>query len=183
VVDPWIRDRNGTNSAAFVACVVPTRPDSTSARRVAVRGVNHPNSEVQTMTQTATLPDKTNISNARNLSNDKELVDRMQQVAYVGDGEFRTLIDARFWMARRRDASVVYCSVWIQGRADFYVSGYGTAGGYGYHRASAALEAALNSAGIRLSEGIHGAGDSAMREALDAVAVAMGYGDTPKVVV
>src|SRR5690606_3065831 len=85
------------------------------------------------------------------------------------------LAQARFWMARRSDgASPVYCSVWTY-REGRHTAGHGRARGYGYHRQSAALAAALDSAGITLAEPIDGRGDGAMRDALLAVGVAMGY--------
>ncbi len=68
-----------------------------------------------------------------------------------------------------------YACVWISERkAGIYASGSGMAGGYGYHRSSAAAEAALRSAGVTLSDHIGGVGDAAMREAVKAVAHHLG---------
>jgi hypothetical protein len=53
-------------------------------------------------------------------------------------------------MGRSPSASVVYASVWAFGNGKDSVSGYGTAGGYGYHKESAAIANAINSAGIEL---------------------------------
>lgn len=64
-------------------------------------------------------------------------------------------------------------SVWVHG--DGGCAGHGTAGGYGYHRPSAALQEALMSAGIKLVEPIDGAGDWAMESALLAIAEHLGY--------
>jgi hypothetical protein len=58
------------------------------------------------------------------------------------------LIDARCWMGRSRQASTVYASIWIHGGD--YRSGRGDAGGYGYHKSSAAMAAAISAAGIEL---------------------------------
>jgi hypothetical protein len=55
-----------------------------------------------------------------------------------------------------------------------HVSGSGKAGGYGYHRASAALGEAIHNAGFTLSESISGRGESAMREAMLALAKVAG---------
>lgn len=64
-----------------------------------------------------------------------------------------------------------YACVWINnGAAGIHLSGGGYAGGYGYHRASAAAQAALNDAGVILGENISGVGDSAIERALLAVA-------------
>lgn len=52
--------------------------------------------------------------------------------------------------------------------------GSGMAGGYGYHRPSQAAEEAIRNAGFELDKSIGGAGESAMREALLAIAKALG---------
>ena len=59
------------------------------------------------------------------------------------------------------------------GNAHF--AGYGRASGCGYHKPSAALAAAIESAGIKLAQDIDGYGDGAMRDALHAVGEAMGF--------
>lgn len=64
-----------------------------------------------------------------------------------------------------------YACCWIHGD-DGYNYGSGYAGGYGYHRASAAAEEALTKAGVKLSEDINGRGDSAIIEAVKATAEA-----------
>ena len=62
-----------------------------------------------------------------------------------------------------------YCCVWI--RKDHKMrNGSGWAGGYGYHRPSAAAESAFHNAGIDFDGEIGGRGDSAIREACLAVA-------------
>lgn len=175
--------------------------------------------------------------NARNLAGEKEEVNRLRVVvfdaaavketaarykdmgstfterdrAYFG---FPVPVDARFWMGRSSKSMTVYCSVWIQTRAGLhgsktrYLSGRGEAGGCGYHKKSAALEAALRSAGVRIesrrvahegserdaaqlaerpdlgrwdSASFGGAGDGAMQDVLLAVADAAGYRRKPRV--
>lgn len=141
--------------------------------------------------------------NARNLANEKETVREMHVVALKG-GKIHHPVVARFYMGRSAQASTVYCSVWIskpgeirkdgEGYTDgFYTSGRGSAGGYGYHKESAALASALSSAGVELYGSpygrdekpvrmtakhrcyIGGCGDRSMEDALKAVAVALGY--------
>lgn len=108
-------------------------------------------------------------SNARNLGGNKELIERLLLVWYDSKArQIETLVDARCWMSRSSSASVVYCSIWVDGPNAGW-SGYGTAGGYGYHKASAALAEAIRSAGWELDKGLDGRGDSAMREALMAI--------------
>ena len=124
---------------------------------------------------TATLP-RTMQSNGKNLSCQKEMVSAMSAVALVG-GKMREVVVARWYMARKSDgASPVYASIWTYG-AGFDISGHGRATGCGYHKSSAALSAAIDSAGIVLSERISGVGDGAMRRALEAIARAIAGDD------
>lgn len=51
-----------------------------------------------------------------------------------------------------------------------YAHGSGHAGGWGYHRPSAAAQQAINNAGFHLSEEIDGRGESAMETAVKAIA-------------
>lgn len=74
-------------------------------------------------------------------------------------------VDLRLYSTQSTD----YACVWIfQGEL---ASGSGKAGGYGYHRASAAVWAALDSAGIRFS-GLSGSG--MIVEALEMLAAKLG---------
>ena len=75
---------------------------------------------------------------------------------------------ARFYDTETR----VYCCLWIHGHKASG-SGAGFAGGYGYHKESAALEHAINRAGIKLNETIGGVGEQAIVRALEAVARAV----------
>lgn len=65
--------------------------------------------------------------------------------------------------------STVYCCIWIKGKKH-HASGAGKAGGYGYHKPSAALQEAIKTAGFKLSENISGRGDSAMHDAIESLA-------------
>lgn len=127
-------------------------------------------------------------SNAKNLYGDKEEIKSYQVVAYQ-KGEFKTPVTVRCWMSRSASASTVYASIWINAK-ETYVSGYGSASGYGYHKESAAIGRAIRSAGIKLfgspygrddSETrnkpayIDGCGDSAIRDALEAITRALGF--------
>ena len=67
-----------------------------------------------------------------------------------------------------------YACFWLFGRENGCISGGAYAGGYGYHRASAAANAAMQRAGITLSDNMSGVGDAAIRDALRAVGVACG---------
>ena len=128
----------------------------------------------------ATLP-RAARSNGKNLSGQKELVSAISAVALI-NGKMREVVVARWYMARKSDgASPVHASIWTYG-AGFDISGYGRATGYGYHKVSAALSAAIDSAGITLSERIGGAGDGAIRRALEAIARAIA-GDAAEILI
>jgi hypothetical protein len=75
----------------------------------------------------------------------KETVNTLTVLAVV-KGEIKEVACARFYMGRSAQASVVYCCLWIHNKC----SGKGNAGGYGYHKESAALQDAITSAGIEL---------------------------------
>ena len=129
---------------------------------------------------TATLP-RASRSNGKNLSGQKSLASAMSAIAVI-NGKMREVVIARWYMARKSDgASPVYASIWTYG-AGFGISGHGRATGYGYHKASAALSTALESAGIVLSERIGGLGDGAIRRALEAIARAIA-GDAAEILI
>lgn len=132
---------------------------------------------------------KTDVSNGRNWSGEKEEVSHHTVVAY-SNGEFINVVNARCFMGRSHSASTVYASIWVNApKKKAYVAGSGSAGGYGYHKESAAIGQAIDSAGIELygdvygrddtkknkRASIDGCGDSAIRDALSAIARAAGY--------
>ena len=127
--------------------------------------------------------------NAKNYSGDKELVNRWQVIG-LKNGEQKAIIDCRCWMGRGRNSSMVYASVWINDNG-IHRSGNGSAGGYGYHKASAAIDGAIQSAGVELygtpcsysdepvdykkRAYINGVGEQGIELALGAIARKMGY--------
>lgn len=90
----------------------------------------------------------------------------------VVDGSIRTLATVRIY--RSSTGARNYCGLWLHAGAH-HAAAMGKAGGYGYHRPSAALSDALDKAGISLDTSIGGAGESAMRDALRAVCAAAGF--------
>ena len=88
------------------------------------------------------------ISNARNYGGDKETITKYVVLSKI-NGELREVVDARCYMGRSAAASKVYASVWVHGDG-VHTSGTGSAGGYGYHKPSAAIASAISSAGIEL---------------------------------
>lgn len=120
-----------------------------------------------------------NIDNMRETSKDcrfrdtKEIVYGYKAVVRE-DSRDVDLVDIRCYMSRSSTASVVYCALWISNK-NRYGRGVGRAGGYGYHRRSAAITDAISDAGITLDKSISGVGESAEREAIEAICTALGY--------
>jgi hypothetical protein len=130
-----------------------------------------------------------NVSNARNYGGVKETTSTMQVIARNKQGALSSIVEARFYMGRSTNSSIVYCSLWVH-CGDVYTTGTGKAGGGGYHKESAALGAAIRDANIKLfgspysnPEGgedlekpafIAGCGSDSMRKALVAIAEATG---------
>ena len=107
----------------------------------------------------------------KNYAYGKETVSTYNVLAVV-KGRAVNAITCRVYMGRSRNSSTVYATVWLDGK-EYHASGSGQAGGYGYHKESAAVDTALAMAGVKLSRSIHGTGET--REALEATARALGY--------
>ena len=92
------------------------------------------------------------------------------KVVTIVNDKMITLVDARLGATPHCH----YASVWLNTcyyNNEFYnkfgfARGAGKAGGYGYHRASAALKSAFSRAGMRFSIGCSGMGENAMRDCL-----------------
>lgn len=112
-------------------------------------------------------------NSAVNYGVEKELISSWNVVVNSAEG-LKNIITARCYMGRSASASTVYASVWVNG-PDHFTNGTGKAGGYGYHKQSAAIAEAIRSAGIELDKDIAGVGDSAIEEALEAIASALGF--------
>ncbi len=110
----------------------------------------------------------------------KERIAIRELIAFK-DGKFKSLLTARWYMGKSREASVVYCALWVTlPEADWgsdYACAAGQAGGHGYCKQSAAYEDALNKAGIKTSDPISGRGMSVVEESLEALARNLGYND------
>ena len=119
----------------------------------------------------------TRTENAINHHADKEMIQQLRVVG-IANSAPACYADVRLYRSRSGDgASPLYCSLWITG--DVCASGSGRATGYGYHKASAALQSAFDSAGVGITlagdpSSISGIGEDAMRDALEAVALAVG---------
>ena len=71
-------------------------------------------------------------------------------------------------------ASRVYACVWIKDNGE----GGGSAGGYGYCKASAAAQKAFDAAGVSFSENIAGVGIEQVKRAMSAIMQAKGLNET-----
>lgn len=87
----------------------------------------------------------------------------------IDDGKIREAVTVRIYATDSR----AYACVWVHGgdrRApEHYRHGSGYAGGYGYHRGSAAVSDAIEHCGIDLDEAIDGRGEGAIKEAVLAI--------------
>ena len=97
-----------------------------------------------------------------------------REIAVLDPATGRAYVTARIYWP----GSVARCALWVSGRDGkglrvTYGRGAGSAGGGGYHKPSAALGEAIADAGIKLSRGINGVGDSAMESACLAIARAV----------
>lgn len=114
--------------------------------------------------------------NGKNYGGEKEMIQAISLIGLKGTTA-RELITLRVYATTTRGRN--YASIWIHGghgdKGDLYGAGHGWAGGYGYHRVSAAVSDALTSAGVKLSLDISGVGDEAIRTALEALAAHLGY--------
>ena len=106
-----------------------------------------------------------------NLSHKKES-GFYKETAILDPRDGSAIVTARWYWPGRDGASTCYCCVWIHGDGA-HGNGSGKAGGYGYHKESAALLSALNAACAYVDQDIGGRGDAAMRDALIAVARAV----------
>ncbi len=114
--------------------------------------------------------------NGKNYGGEKETVCRYSLVVLQDDGTLGEVVNVVVYMGRSRTASKVYASVWLGCyERSVHTSGTGSAGGYGYHKESAAVGKAFTSAGIELAEDIRGRGTRAIYDALEAVAEHLGY--------
>jgi len=133
------------------------------------------------------------VSNAKQYDS-KEIIKHYHAVGTF-QGVLGEFVDCRLYMSRSRDgASPVYCSIWVRGKPvksttythgiqdyltlNLHTSGRGQANGYGYHKASAAVSAAIKSTGIKIVDDngkeIELSGDSLIVDALTAIAKACG---------
>lgn len=87
-----------------------------------------------------------------------------KEIAVLDAATGRAIVTARVYATDR----AAYACIWIR-HGDRHGSGSARATGYGYHRASAALDGAIRAAGVTLSRPIDGVGDTAMVDACEAI--------------
>lgn len=133
--------------------------------------------------QIATLPISHDITNGRNYKGEKFLTHSMKLLE-VADDDYRAEIGRNWpiielaelcvWTGISQNASRYYATLWVHSNP-YFISGHGMAGGYGYCKSSAASGGAFRSAGITLSENIHGAGMYTVELAMYALGAALGF--------
>lgn len=110
----------------------------------------------------------------------KNGLDHGYKAVMIQGKELKSLVEIRIGST----ASAAYACAWLYSpkvkdkeghtvKPSFWNSGSGRAGGYGYHRPSAAAAEALSRAGVKLSEDIGGRGDQAIRDAVEAAGKAL----------
>lgn len=112
----------------------------------------------------------TNTRHEGNISKNRKESSFYREVMLVND-KLTSIMQARFY----GNGSNIYCCIWINDTAsNTHLSGGGKAGGYGYHKASAAFAKALSDSGIE-NKDISCVGDTAIEQAMRDIAVALGY--------
>jgi len=126
---------------------------------------------------------KANVANLRETDKDYARRDNgfYREIAVIDPATGGAIVTARIYMP----GQTAYCALWAAGRNGAYGRGAGKAGGYGYHKASAALGDAIADAGITLTGDVYGreksnkparingVGDSAMEAACMAIGRAL----------
>lgn len=107
----------------------------------------------------------------RNYGNEKETATHKSVICIV-DGKAIEPITYRAYMGRSKGAATVYATIWIHS-SECHRSGSGKAGGYGYHKESAAAYEAAISCGFEFNK--HLAGTGQIDQMLEAMALALGY--------
>jgi hypothetical protein len=116
----------------------------------------------------------------------KELVSAYSLVVRLPSGELREVITVKCYMGHSTSASVVHAVLWVKCADNHWTSGSGHAGGYGYHKESAAISDAISSAGIELKDldrtdrkdrwfDLSGTGTSYYPQVFEAIVRAAGY--------
>ena len=116
----------------------------------------------------------------------KELVSAYSLVVRLPSGEMREVITVKCYMGRSASALVIHAVMWVKCADGHWTSGSGSAGGYGYHKESAAIADAIKSAGIELKDmdrtdrkdhwfDFGGTGTSYYPQVFEAIARAAGY--------
>lgn len=93
---------------------------------------------------------------------------------WEGKNDLKPVVEIRLYGTGNTNTA----AIWVNDLANgIHTSGTGQAGGYGYHRPSAAAAEAIRNAGFELSEAIDGRGGDAIERAVKAIAAVLGYED------
>lgn len=95
-------------------------------------------------------------------------------VNYEGKADLKAVVELRLYGTGNTNTA----AIWVHSD-ELHTSGTGSAGGYGYHRPSAAASEAIRNAGFELDKDISGVGESAIEQAVKAIAESAGYPNCP----
>lgn len=112
-------------------------------------------------------------TDARNIAHYRREKSFWQSYSLIDLDAGKEVASVRFYGS----GETVYCVAWFWGEIEG-ARGYGKACGYGYHKASAAMAEALQAAGFRFDGSIGGVGETAMKDALLAIAAHVGIART-----
>lgn len=109
----------------------------------------------------------------RNMTSYRRESSFYQELALIDLDRGESVAEFRFY----GPGATVYCVAWLNlwhYGIEASCRGMGKAGGYGYHKPSAAMGEALKDCGFTFAEEIHGVGDDAIRRAIVAIAEKVG---------
>ena len=122
--------------------------------------------------QIATITDRKPVytSSHRKERNGMDYEYAMLIPSHYAEGESRAIATLRIY----QPGTVCTACLWLN-TDEHHSNGSGKAGGYGYCMRSSAAGAAIRAAGIDLAVRIDGTGESAIRQAMIAISVALGH--------
>lgn len=111
------------------------------------------------------------VSESARKARDKQALVHQYSAIGLVENELREIATLRLYMSASASANRVTAILFVNAYP-IGITASGIAGGYGYHKGSAAAADAIANAGISLSENISGVGTDAIRKALKAITLA-----------
>ena len=123
------------------------------------------------LTATFSASEVNAVSESARKARDKQALVHQYSAIGLVENELREIATLRLYMSASASASRVTAILFVNAYP-VSISASGSASGYGYHKGSSAAADAIANAGIALSENIFGVGNEAIREAMEAIALA-----------